>query len=71
MYLEGPAYDTWKGLDTAEKLDPEAIKDSLRDVFGLRRREAWRLASERRIRNGENVAVAAEEIMKNVKIACK
>ena len=71
MYLEGPAYDTWKGLTPAEKSDAKAIKDSLRDVFGLRRREAWRLALERKIKLGENIAVAAEEIMKNVSIACE
>ena len=71
MYLDGPAYDTWKGLPEKDKSDASAIKEALRNVYGLRRQDAWNLAIQKKIQPGENVSVAAEDIMKHAKIACK
>ena len=34
MRLEGPAYDTWRGLSSTEQSDAKAIKSALQRVFG-------------------------------------
>ena len=69
MYLRGPAYDTWKGLTTEAKKDAARIKQALRRVYGMKRRDAWHAALSHKLINGENLDVAGEEIRKFVKIA--
>ena len=70
LHLEGPAYDSWKGLAADKKQDAAAIKAELRTVFGLQRMEAWSLASaSRNVGPGETVDVLFEELKKLVGIA--
>lgn len=70
LNLEGPAFDTWKGLSADKKTDVAAIKAELRVVFGLQRMEAWALATAPcQIAPGDTVDVAYEELRKLVGIA--
>jgi hypothetical protein len=70
LQLEGPAYDTWKGLSTLQKADAAAIKAELRSVFGLQRMDAWTMAaSPSSMAPGDTVDVAFEELRKLVGIA--
>ena len=68
MYLTGAAYDMWKGLFEEKKKDTEVIKRALRDVFWLRRIDAWHSALSRKVFPGEtiNVAVVADEEIKKL-----
>ena len=41
MRLEGPAYDTWRGLSSTEQSDAKAINSALQRVFGKSRFDTW------------------------------
>ena len=70
LYLEGPAYNSWKRLAMDKKQDAAAIKAELRMVFGLQCMEAWSLVSaSRNIGLGETVDILFEELKKLVGIA--
>jgi len=68
--LRGAAYDTWNNLATAKKTDAAAIKIALREVFGLRRMEAWRrAAAPGALMPGDMVDVVFDELRTLVTIA--
>lgn len=70
MNLRGPAYDTWKNLASVKQADAAAIKVALRDVFGLRRMEAWRRAvAPSSLMPGDMVDVVYDELRTLVTIA--
>ena len=70
MSLAGPAYDTWKNMAYEKKADAAAIKTALRNVFGLRRFDAWRrAAASDQLAPGTTVDVVYEELRKFVTIA--
>lgn len=69
MYLKGPAYDTWKSLGSVQRKSAPAIKSALREVYGMKRVDAWQSVLSRKVIAGENLDVAGEEIQKLVKIA--
>ena len=67
-HLDGPAYDVWKGMDSTEQEDPEKIKAALREVFGLRRMDAWLKASAPvMLAPGDSVDVAFQELKRHIK----
>ena len=73
LHLEGPAYDSWKGLTVDKKQDAAAIRAKIRMVFGLLYMGAWLLASVidqlfSEIGPGETVDVLFEEFKKLVGI---
>ena len=67
MFLNGPAYDTWKNLTSEQKLNAEAIKNALRQSFGISRQRAWYRAKNINMDCFDNVDVISEEIRKNLK----
>ena len=67
MFLNGPAYDTWKNLTSEQKLKAEAIKNALRQKFGISRQRAWYRAKNINMDCFDNVNVISEEIRKNLK----
>ena len=72
LHLEGPAYDTWKGLSEMQKQSSTAIKAKLRAVFGLQRMDAWnQVASLGPVVPGDTIDVMFEEVKKLVGIAAK
>lgn len=71
MFLADSAYDVYSNLSDADKRDAAAIKAALRNAFGLRRIDAWRVVLGKKICIGESLDVAGEEIRKNFKIVCE
>lgn len=69
MHLSGPAYDTWKNLPKADKYNAIAIKVALRTAFGMRRVDAWKVATTTTAMPGESADVIGERIRKLVNIA--
>ena len=69
MLLEGPAYDVWKNLADAAKEDAKLVKAALRQVYGIKRMQAWRAATNRLAYPGEPPDQVGEEIRKHVNIA--
>ena len=62
MLLDGPAYDTWKGLSLDQQRNAKEIKSELRRVFGLGRFDAWLLLGQKKILPGDRLDVSAAEI---------
>ena len=67
--LDGPAYDTWKGLDESDRRNAEAIKQALRRAFGLRRLDAWRALLTRNWRCEEPVDSQVEQVKRWIDVA--
>ena len=68
VHLEGPAYDTWKGMEASDRTDVEKIKKVLRDTYGVRRSAAWKAMTTYRIGTGEQLDSACEQLHKWAKI---
>ena len=62
MLLDGPVYDTWKGLSLDQQRNAKEIKSELRRVFGLGRFDAWLLLGQKKILPGDRLDVSAAEI---------
>ncbi len=69
MQLDGPAYDTWRGLPARQQDEAGCIKAALRRVFGKSRFEAWAGMAKDSAAPGEPLAVYAERLRTRAAVA--
>lgn len=62
LFLEGPAYTTWKQLSDTDKQKLESVWSALRRSFGISRLRAWQDLKETKFLPGESVDILADEI---------
>lgn len=62
LFLEGPAYRTWKQLSTADRGDLTKIKIALNRVYGVNKSTAWEKLKAMRLMPGEHVDVLADQV---------
>ena len=62
LFLEGPAYTTWKQLSSTDKKNIETIKSQLRRVYGKTKWEAWTELKAIKFLPGEPVDVLVDKI---------
>lgn len=62
LFLEGPAYRTWKQLDSAGREDLPTVKASLKRVYGDSKIIAWEKLKQSQLLPGENVDVLADQV---------
>ena len=62
LFLEGPAYATWKQLDTDSKNDFDKIKKKLQEVFGKSKLQAWKELKEMKFLPQDSIDVMADTI---------
>ena len=62
VFLEGPAYKTWKQIPDANKGDLNAIKTELKRVFGRSKLSSWQQLKSMQLLPGERVDDAVSDI---------
>ena len=68
MHLSGMAYDVWKGMKDSDKRSVNEIKEVLHVTYGIQKPVAWQAMTTYRIRIGQQLDSACEELYKWAKI---
>ena len=62
LFLDGPAYRTWKQLSQADRSDLTKVKAALNRVYGYTKSAAWEKLKLMRLLPGEHIDVLADQV---------